>query len=365
MAKRRMMLATVKVPFLVRASLDDELATLATGGMLPRLRASDSGLEMVELAATGIEAVASVAHYEDVANLACAYFSGADRLQLALRAAEHVHAVPVEILHVLARSAADPETRYNALKVVGQAHADPVPGTGWNGEIELTLSTAMCDEEPAIRLEAALVSVRVAPERALPLLRELDARERLTEIRVELAALMRDLGNVTAEAPVISESQRAPRLAFPLRIAPGDVGLREALAASGTKSDLGDLESYEERAAPPLEARQRVLLDAARGAACAFFEGSDAALLALAAAERMHFILPELTLASVRAGGPTEPRIASIWTLAMAASQRVLADGGVAAHALVSLLDELAADVDLRVRATAAAARELVAAELR
>jgi hypothetical protein len=355
---------SVRLSILLQHGIDQEIQALGPVGLRTRRGQSFDDLAVTEMAGSDLDATLSLAKYDDVENLACGYFTGPARVRLAARVARHAHVVPTDILHALARGAGDPEVRYGALKVAGQAHADPQVGAGWDGDIVSSLSVAMRDEEPAIRLEAAMVAVRVGAARARPLLHALLERESEPSVRTALEELIADLGAAPAEALPTGSSLR---LAFPLRTIEGlDQSLAqiETLKLEPTPIEGGEgVRVHVGRALDPQHARLRCMVDNGHGAGCAFFDGDDAAALALEACYGLHTLPRPLARAVVLDGETTADRVGALLGLAMSASTRVLPGESGDHHDLLEWLEGVSKHPDPALRTAAVAARSLVARE--
>lgn len=360
----------MKCPIVLRAGLETELARLTLTGIHARRAQAFDGLHVTELVAADLDALVSLAKYDDVDDLACGYLTGPARATLAARMIEVVHAVPAEVLHALARRSEQPEVRYAALKVAGQAHADPQAGSAWDEQIARTIAAAMEDAEGAIRLEAALVAIRVNPRRSGPILRGLLKCEKDPIVRDAVEDLIPKTG-AAGDGPADTHRtvDSSLRLAFPSCMTGhlADKGCAlDAISCPPTTIEVGEgVRLFERSAMAPRRARLRALVDEAREAACVSFDGDDAAAFALDAAEVLHLIPIPFAVELAREGPTPEVRVRTVLGLAMAASSRVLPDGGTAVQRLMPLLEALSEDAAGEVREVAIAARALLAIETR
>ena len=310
----------LNIPILIREHLAAEITSLGEVGIRARRTQAFGELQVTELSAGGLDALLSLAKYDDVENLACGYITGPAGVELATRVVDRAHAVPAEILEVLATNAQDPEVRFGALKVAGQAHANPhEPGAGWDTEIAFTVAAAMRDEEPAIRLEAALVAVRVGAARAAPLLHALLGRETEQAVRTEVEGLIKEVGSPSTKVETTQSARRSARLAFPVLSTTkmeDDLRMLDAAAAAAPVNEVAQgVRLYEWRARSPQQARTRCLVDEPHGAACAYFDGDDAAALALEFAYVLHFVPIPVARAVARAGPTLELRVSAVLAL--------------------------------------------------
>jgi hypothetical protein len=266
--------------------------------------------------------------YRDTGNLACLFFSGEQAAEVAIDLALLFHYVPVDALHQLVRRGTSVRRRKAYLRVLGQAHMKIQPGDVIDTRMARTLSAVSEDEEPSVRLDAALTALVVDRVYAGALVTAMLAREAEPATRSALTKIIGELRtNVIASPAIAPSSDLSGEVSVGCALA-GAIADTMAIFESGLEVTAsakdGDFAVIEAKAAQVWDARMVAVADEAAGCGCVHFRRRDAAALAMTASGAFHFLPLELTLRASREATSPELRGRACRAMAMQTSSKFI-----------------------------------------
>jgi hypothetical protein len=321
--------------------------------------------------------VAEVVIDHDLSNddMACAYFTGPDRVILATQLVSILNYMPVELLHLVARSDAPAAQRRNALSVLAQVYVAADGEWHWDHDIETTVAAARADPAAGVRREALSTEIQGNPAAAAAHLREesagiVDAGER--EHLVALGALAGRAAAEFAGAPPIPAGSLhlgGAHLAVPIfrvgataNVIQRLTGIAEVVSARTVEAADGGGEVTELRATG-LDATLTYVTSKQSPVGCAYFSGDDRVTLAAGIAWALQYFPIHLAKLTASFGQLSEVRALGLLALAFASSKRMDPDVDID-PAVPGILAAALRDDDPAVRSMAAGVQWLLTGEV-
>ncbi len=94
-----------------------------------------------------VDAMVTIDHDLSNDDMACAHFTGPDRVLLATQLVSVLNLVPVELMHLIARGPWDAPVRRHALGLLAQFYVAADGESHWDGDVEHTVEVALDDAD--------------------------------------------------------------------------------------------------------------------------------------------------------------------------------------------------------------------------
>lgn len=361
---------SLRLPIECAGGLEDPevVGGLRAGGMRLLGRQEARTVELFEWRSVEARFDASLTLVRDyeVDDLACAFFSGPDRVGLAMHLVRYLRYIPTSLLHLAVREDADSDVRAAALQVLTQVYLAEAGVSYWDAAAEETARRVLEGPESGgeLRRRALLFEVMGHPSLALQHIQELLAKEDEVGERQRLEVLRTTAEARAAEPAPVPVGPRAtpgPELRLALPMVLNDsfeavlarfdsvctrVGRTELRLGAGVGGRVVEL------AANGFDARMMWAVSEGSSVGCAYFVGPDALIFAHGASRALCYLPSELAREVLRTHQPAESRVLALHALGFSASTQILPGKGVDPELRV-LLQESLADPDPRVRGTA------------
>jgi hypothetical protein len=266
-------------------------------------------------------ATVTVERHEGNEDIACCYFAGRDRVEVAVDLAARFSFIPMVLLHAAARGAKTATERAAALTVLAQSHLDRGAGSVWTAAMETTVTAAARDSSPMVRSRAAMAAYLGRADKGAELVRRMLRDEPDPQVRAALEGLPLEGTGGTGEtadplpAPKLRRILRLPALV----VEPLETTV-ERFDASQWVSPIkrrGDMRIARLRDSGGEKALLKLVLHRMWGVCCAFASGEQRASLALRASRALRCLPLELAKVAALASKVSEQRVRAILALAL------------------------------------------------
>jgi hypothetical protein len=321
--------------------------------------------------ATG-DALVTIDHELANEDLACAYFTGECRLDLAVQIGSSLNYVPVEVMHLSARSSPVAEERRAALHALGQFYSTEDDASCWDGDISETLALAEHDHDPDVRLEALMAEMKARPAAAVDHLRAELGAETDKSRRERLDALVSIAERAAERAPAAVSyrpgSCHLPDgpLAIPFFIdgSADDFARRfDGIAEVVARRSIADESEMIELRTVELDATITYAASRAAPVGCLYFAGEDRVVAATGTAPAISYFPMHLAKLAAQFASSAEVCSLGLLALAFASSKRMDPDIDID-PAVPGILAAALRDDDPAVRSMAAGVQWLLTGEV-
>jgi hypothetical protein len=308
-------------------------------------------------------------------DMACAYFTGPDRVILATQLVSIVNYLPTELLHMLARGTSPAAQRRGALSVLAQIYVATSDEWRWDQDIEATVTRCRTDADADVRWEALGTEIQGNPAAAANHLRDERDRVSAPHERVRLTKLLDLAERAATEFPtatsITSGSMHlaGEHLAVPIyRVGPtANVirrlnGVAEVVSERAVETAGGTGEVTELRAIG-IDAGLTYVTVSDSPVGGAYFFGRDRIRLACGIAWAVQYFPIHLAKLAAAFGQLSEVRTLALSALAFASSQRM--DPAIEVDPTVpGILAAAVSDADPAVRNMATGVEQLLRNEI-
>ncbi len=311
-----------------------------------------------------------------VGDLACAYFTGPERVGLATRLVPVISYLPIELMHLSARASSVSAERRGALVVLGQFYMAEDGNSYWDTDIEETVRVARSDADPMVRVDAAFAEVKGNPAAASRHIAEA-LRKEADPVALERLQIALSLAEKAGEGPrpvqqtypgalhLTSEHLALP--VYSVESVDGVVrrfaGNTQVVARRSITIDTKVVAELVELKAHQLDATMRYATSVESKIGCAYFSGTERVVAAWGASHGLKYLPVHLAKEAAVLGRYDELRTMGILALAFASSQR-MCPGIATDPELPGILARCAEDADPAVRFAAVTSRILLREEL-
>ncbi|HEX5745291.1 MAG TPA: hypothetical protein VFZ09_03545 [Archangium sp.] len=334
---------SLRLAFTYQGELDEPEfeERLRVGNLTLENRREKGDLEVLECESRDPGFVSSVTltRSRELADMGCAYFSGPDRIDVAMSLVTVLQFIPAGLLHLGARAGPDRQVRVNSLQVLSQLYLAEEGGACRDSHVEHTTRLVRGDADRELRWRALFIELVGKLPGARRHIRELleaetEARERQV-LEDFLARAERQEGTSEAVEPAEAAPEPELRLALPFmqRSPPLDALLEHLESVCERVQEIreGDTRWVELRARE-LDGRMTFLSPEGSDVGCLYFSGADAAEMAIGTGSMLAYLPPELARLALRSSRFDEYRVQALHALALSASTRILPGGGVDAE---------------------------------
>lgn len=353
---------SLRLAFMYQGELDEPgfEERLRLGHLTLENRRQQSDLEVLECESRepGFVGSVTLTRSRELADLGCAYFSGPDRVDVAMRLVKALQFIPARLLHLGARAGPDRQVRENSLQVLSQLYLAEEGGSYLDAHIERTTRLLRDDPDRELRRRALFVELVGQLPGTSRHIRELLAAETDEDERRGLEDLLARAERQAGASEAVETAEAAPepelRLALPFMQRPPIDGLLEHFESICERvQDIreGNTRLVELKALE-FDGRMTFLSPEGSDVGCIYFSGPDATEMAIGTGSMLAYLPPELARLVLRSSRFDEYRVRALHALALSASTRILPGGGVDPE-LRALLQAAMADPAPEVKGTA------------
>ena len=270
-----------------------------------------------------VDAMLTIDHDLSSDDMACAHFTGPDRVLLATQLVSVLNFVPVEVMHLIARGPADASVRRHALGLLAQFYVAADGESHWDGDIDDTVEGALHDVDSGVRLEALTVVLQGNPAAAVDHLRHEALRVHDVDDRALLTSFLPLAQRASIEFPVLETTPpgslwlRRDRLAVPVfSVGPMSNVVNRLAGVADLVGEPDDSRFTEFRACGGLTADVVFFYEPSSRIGCSYFSGPDGVALAAGIAWAVQYFPIHLAVFSAAAG-----RVAAVTELGIRALQ--------------------------------------------
>lgn len=322
-----------------------------------------------------IDATLTIEQMSSNEDLACASFTGADRVALATRLVPVLSYMPIELMHLSARASPVSEERQAALSTLGQFYATDEGVAHWDTDIQRTIEIAWEDPAAEVRLEAAIAELRGNPVSARAHIEQALRAEPNAAIQVALSGLCRIAELESGGSAGIAQTRPGTlrfaedRLALPIyRVGTtedvvrhfsdsADVTTRRHVSGAETIATVVELTAHE------LDATITYVTTDSWEVGCTYFSGSERVVVAIGTAHVLKYFPINLAKTALSDGRYSELRTMALRALTFAASRRMF-PGSEIDPEIVAIIAGSLDDPDPTVRFAALSANVLLRGEI-